>query len=416
MSRVRVLPITAMLATIAAACGHAQTPSTPPAPADTRDGRWHQDLRYLAEELPRLHGNLFYTLKRADFDAAIADLDAKIPSLCDEEIAVGIGRIVALPSDAHTHAWLGKKRLPIALYWFSDGLFVVSASANLEPLLRKRVVRIGDTDVDVALQRASLLVPNEGSASWTVRMVPELLVQADVLRGLDLSASSDKARFTLRAADGSESQVEIEPVHAGEKVAWKSALPDSLPAYRKRQNVNYWFEYWPEQRALILQYNSCDEMKDRPFADFAKELFALADEKSPAKLIVDVRYNEGGSTRVIKPFLEGLAARPALDRKERLIVLIGRRTFSSASLNALEIQLTGKATFVGEPTGGSPSSRFRESTQFELPNSKLSIGITTRFVSMDERGSSVLPDVAVATSSQDCFAGRDPAMEKALSM
>jgi C-terminal processing protease CtpA/Prc len=157
-------------------------------------------------------------------------------------------------------------------------------------------------------------------------------------------------------------------------------------------------------------------MKERPFADFAKELFATADEKKPAKLIVDLRFNEGGSTRVIKPFLEGLATRPELDRKDRLIVLIGRRTFSSASLNALEIKLTGRATFVGEPTGGNPSSRFRESTQFELPNSKLAIGCTTKFVAGNDSGTSVVPDVAVETSSQDYFAGRDPAMDKALSM
>jgi hypothetical protein len=416
MSRTQALSITAVLTAVVAVCGQAPTPRAPPAPADTRDGRWHQDVRYLAEELPRLHGNLFYTLKRADFDAAIAELDAKIPSLSDEEIAVGIGRIVALSGDAHTRAWLGKKRLPIGLYWFSDGLFVVAARADLESTLRRRVVRIGDTDIDVALKRASALVPNEGSESWTRRNVPELLVQSDVLRGLDLIRSSDKAGFTLRAADGSESVVEFEPLTSEKGVTLKSALPDSIAEYRKRQLVNYWFEYWPERRALVFQYNACDEMKDRPFADFAKELFALAEEKKPARLIVDLRYNEGGSTRVIKPFLDGLATRPWLDRKDCLIVLIGRRTFSSASLNALEIQLTGKATFVGEPTGGSPSSHFRESTQFELPNSKLAIGITTRFVSMDDRGSSVLPDIAVAASSQDVFAGRDPAMEKALSL
>lgn len=64
----------------------------------------------------------------------------------------------------------------------------MSASTDLESTLRRRVIRIGDTDIDVAPQRSSMLVSNEGSTSRTKRNVPELLVQADVLRGLGLSA------------------------------------------------------------------------------------------------------------------------------------------------------------------------------------------------------------------------------------
>jgi hypothetical protein len=399
-----------------ASCGSPPTPKPFPAPADTRDGRWHQDVSYLAEELPRMHGNLFCTLKRADFDAAVSALDARIPTLSDEEITVGIGRIVALANDAHTHAWLGQRPLPIVVSWFSDGVFVTAARSDFESTLRCRVLRIGDADIDQALQRAAEIVPNEGSASWTRRQVPDLLVKTDVLRGLDLIPSSDKARFTLRAPDGTEKIVEMVPVTAGESQPWKSALSEPIPEYRKKQRINYWFEYWEEPRALVFQYNTCAEMQDKPFAEFCKELFALADEKHPDKLIVDLRYNEGGNSTVIKPFLHGLTSREELNQPGKLYVLIGRRTFSSATLNALELSLSGKATLVGEPTGGNPSSRFRESMQFQLPNSNLGIGFMWKCVWAEDRGTSVMPDVRVEASSQEYFSGRDPALERALSM
>src|SRR5262249_51626343 len=146
------------LALCLGSCGFQPRPSPPPLSADTRDGRWHQDLQYFARELPRLHGNLFHTLARSELDSAVAKLQAEIPTLSDEEIAVGIGRIAALADDAHTHAWLGRRRLPIALYWFSDGVFVTAARSDFESTLRRRVVRIGETDVDEAVRRASALV------------------------------------------------------------------------------------------------------------------------------------------------------------------------------------------------------------------------------------------------------------------
>lgn len=252
-------------------------PAAPPPPADSRDGRWRQDLDYLAGELPRLHGNLFWTMKRDEFAAAIASLEAAIPHLDDDEMAAGIARIVAMANDAHTHVWLGKRRLPLVLYWFEDGIFVVAARPDLRSALRCRVVRIGDTDIEEATRRAAALVPSEGNEMWIRRQVPELLVQTDVLHGLRILASADRTRFVLRDAAGADSTVDVEPLRKGEKVQWTSALPEPVPEYRKKQRIAYWFESWSETHALFFQYNTCEAMPDKPFADFCNELFAAVD-------------------------------------------------------------------------------------------------------------------------------------------
>ena len=57
---------------------------------------WREDLRYLAAELPKRHKNLFHTMTREQFDAAVRDLDAKIPMLSQNQIAMEFGR-----SDSH---------------------------------------------------------------------------------------------------------------------------------------------------------------------------------------------------------------------------------------------------------------------------------------------------------------------------
>lgn len=392
----------------------APEPSRPPPPADTRDARWRQDLSYLAAELPRMHGNLFHALKREDFEAAVRDLEAAIPNLADEELAVRVARIVALANDAHTHVFLGAKRLPVALYWFRDGIFVVAAHPDSSATLRRRVVRIGGTDIEAAASRAAELVPSEGNEGWSRYCVANLLVHADVLFGLGIIPAPDVARFELADSSGALEPFDLHPLQTTGGIEWASAVKGHVPEYRKKRQLPYWFDYWADSRTLYFEYNSCAEMPGKSFAESCRELFALADEKLPDRIVVDLRTNEGGNSGVLEPFLRGLSSRPSLDRKDRLFVLVGRRTFSSACGHALDFQSSGKATLVGEPTGGNPYSPFREFTQFQLPNSKLSVGLTWKFREREHAGSAVVPELRVDSSSDDYFSGRDPALETAL--
>src|ERR1043165_7840377 len=67
-----------------------------------RDTLWQQDLQYLATELPKRHPNFFFQLNKTDFDKAVSDLNAAIPTLADHEIIAGMARITALAGDGHT--------------------------------------------------------------------------------------------------------------------------------------------------------------------------------------------------------------------------------------------------------------------------------------------------------------------------
>jgi hypothetical protein len=78
--------------------------SAPPAAAQRAlsADAWRADLRVLADSLPRKHRNAFAHVSREAFDSAVADLDARIPSLRDYEVIVGLARIVAMLQDGHT--------------------------------------------------------------------------------------------------------------------------------------------------------------------------------------------------------------------------------------------------------------------------------------------------------------------------
>jgi hypothetical protein len=65
----------------------------------SRIKNWHKDLKALRTQLPALHANLFFKTTQAQFNSAIDELDASVPSLQDHEIIVGMTRIVAMMGD-----------------------------------------------------------------------------------------------------------------------------------------------------------------------------------------------------------------------------------------------------------------------------------------------------------------------------
>src|SRR5690349_15412091 len=89
---------------------------------------WREDLRYMAEEMPKVHHNLFHTMTREQFDASVQRLYDRIPQLARHQIIIEMARIVAMVGDGHTNIAptrdpkIGFHALPIKLYLFKDGL------------------------------------------------------------------------------------------------------------------------------------------------------------------------------------------------------------------------------------------------------------------------------------------------------
>ena len=121
------------------ACGQADA-----GPREMTAEQWQQDLAWLAKKLPDKHGNAFHQVSRADFEAAVTRLDERIPSLARHEVLAELGRIVAMVGDGHTELWLpqeatGFKRLPIAVRYFGEDLYVFAATPDHADLLGRRV-------------------------------------------------------------------------------------------------------------------------------------------------------------------------------------------------------------------------------------------------------------------------------------
>lgn len=393
----------------------AASPAGAPLEALTAE-RWAKDLDVLAVELPAKHKNLFFKMPEAEFRKSLAALKADLPALGPDEILVRLLRLVASVGDSHTGVdYRAGRGLPLMVYWFRDGLTVVNTTADYEPILFGRITAVDGVAIDAVTSALASVIPHENEAQVR-NQAPGLLVDTVLLHGLGLIASAGSARLTVETPSGGTAAAELRPIAFSTRPTWLVGPADEsqTPLYLRKRNVPYWFEILPSEKALYFKYNSCREIADRPFPGFVREMFQAADAAAVERLVVDLRHNGGGDSSLFASFLDELRKRPALLRKGRLSVIIGRRTFSSAVLNAVDLRKSTPAVFFGEPTGGKPN-HYGELQSFRLPESGLGVTYSIQYFRVVEGDpASILPDTAVELTLADYLAKADPVLDAAL--
>lgn len=383
-------------------------------PMDTMTAEdWKADLEFLASELPKKHKNLFFRLPESRFSDMVEDLRSRISDLRREEIIVGFMQILAAVGDAHTDTYIRPtEALPLMLYWFDDGLFILNTTQRYRASLHGRITGVGGHPIDEVVEILSGIIPHENDAQIKNKL-GSLLTRTDLLFGLGLIPDPAGATLSFLDKGGVEQTVAMEPVPMSGRPAWLLDLSptEDAPLYRQKAGEYYWFHYLEESGILYVKYNACRNMPDRPFPEFTREVFGFLDTHDVRRLVIDLRQNGGGNSGIFAPFLAEIKKRESLNKEGRLYVLIGRRTFSSAGLNALELKNQTAALFAGEPTGGKPN-HFGEIKYFQLPHSKIPVQYSTKyFTSATEDGPSLMPDIPVKVNFRDYLNNTDPVLE-----
>ena len=394
----------------------------PQKPAD-RTEAWRSDLDYLKAEIIRLHFRYRKEALPPEFAGALDLLKVRVPQLTDSEIVTQIQKLMAQLGDGHSMAYFffGRNalpQLPIQLYLFADGIYVVHAEGDLRPLIGARVAQIGNTDAIAALHRIEPFVSRDNPGFVHAMGVAVYLRTPDFLKAAGIIDDPRQVPLTV-IREGKESQVTLTPVAPGNIV--KSLTPSELagagavPLYLAREAEPYWFEYLPESQAVYFQFNRVDNDPREPVPQFAQRLDAYLDAHKDAHLIVDLRHNFGGDAGMLPPLLRTLAHFQASHPRAGLYVLTSRSTYSAAVIFAAQVEGLTNAVFAGEAPS-SPANFVGEDIPVQLPNSGLTLSISTRF----HQGNPadpwlwIAPEIPVALSADDYFANRDPVLKAVL--
>ena len=384
---------------------------------------WQEDLQYLAKALPARHGNAYNQVSQEDFEAAVQELGQSIAELDDHQVAVEMGRLVAMIGDGHTELWLpqsatGFGRLPLALYYYGDDLYVFAATGPATEAIGSRVVAIDGVPVSEAYDRVVPLIARDNVFEY-LRSAPMYLVVPEILHAVGVAGDPAKAVFTL---DGPDGVYDLE-VGAGVNLAqatWTTAVDSAgaaTPLFFRHQDSYYWYEYLKDERALYLKYNKCRDQPGREsIKRFARDLFEFVDQTDVQKFVIDLRHNTGGNFHRNQPLLDGILERPELNRPGHLFVLTSRTTFSAATIAAIDFKRKTAALIVGEPSRGRPNG-YSDEKHLRLPNSGIEVNYAPIYrEAMPELGDApYLPvDISVDRSFEDYRSGRDPILETVL--
>jgi hypothetical protein len=385
-------------------------------PSDVTLEQWALDLDFLSTELPRKHKNLYHNISESEFLTQIDELKSKLLSMDLDEILVGLMKIIALVGDSHTTlGYRSQQGLPLMLYGFKDGIAILNTTSEYRDILYGKITAVEGKPIENVIAALAPIIPHENEAQ-VKNNIPNLLTDTVILHGMKLIPSQEKASLTVLAKSGRIITLDMKPVSFSSKPEWIVDTSDECdaPLYLKNRQKFYWYEILPDSQTLFFKYNSCQNMTGLPFNDFVKIIFNVADAEEVTSIVIDLRHNGGGNSGIFAPFLEELKKRPKFLQKGSIYVLIGRRTFSSAILNAIDLKKQTQAIFAGEPTGGKPN-HYGEVQSFRLPQSGLSVTYSIKYFRViDDDPDSLMPDLLIEPMASDYLKKSDPVLNSIL--
>ncbi len=382
---------------------------------NTRIEKWKLDIDQLGAELPEKHANFFYRTKSQPFHNKLNRLKSNLDKLDNLEVLVSLCKITAAARDAHTSVvFPATAFLPIKVYWFEEGIYIIAASDEQAGSIHNKIEGINGVPIEevVGLLKKVISYENE---SFLKSQLPNYLCAAEILYGLEILDETKEVELDLRGTDGNLFQRKVSTISSNafyEINTKTSADEPALPLYRRNRDHAYWSDLIGENKTLYFKYNSCRERKDLSIDAFIEKVMHQIESPEVDRFIVDLRNNLGGNSTLLEPLIEKIKKNEKINKEGALYVILGRDTFSSALLNAYAFKNKTKAIFLGEPSGGKPNC-YGEVQSFKLNNSKVEIRYSTQYYKLikSNKVRSFFPDVEMRVTFQDYLDNRDPCLE-----
>jgi hypothetical protein len=386
---------------------------------------WRSDIAYYLEQLKQRH----YVFRNRPLPPgliqAASRVSQNVPVYSDQRMLAEFEYLASFAGDGHTYMLpFGASRvpaqmLPLRMYLFTDGLYVIDAFEGYEKWIGARVIRIGDTPAETVIERMrpALSVDNRRGYLW---VAPPLLSFRGMIEKFADGIDKGDVAMILRPRGGKNVSVKI-PTVAAPPLRGIPKLPPSkfadappAPVYLSNVAENFWFRDLANG-VLYFQFNQVVDSPRETIASFAKRFGDHVQEAKPTAIIVDVRHNNGGNLSLLPPLMAAFREYEAANPAGQIYVLMGRNTFSAAQFFLGVMDAQTNAIFAGEPSSSRPNFVGEES-QVVLPWSGAMGSISDQYHETipGDRREWIQPEISYQLSSRDYFANRDPLLQKVL--
>ena len=390
---------------------------------------WDEDLDAFLAVLTEEHENPYFTTPKTTFDADVKNYRTALPTLTRSERITGLARVVALVGDGHT--WLpmhqlpfeglppgpGFRPLPVRFELFEDGLYVVGATPEYRSLLGKRVEQFDGVSSDEAIDRALRLLPQD-AVNFSAELVPEWLMQLELLQALGLAPEGDQAvvvssgvKHLITALPTDRLYDWVFSMDGGpQNEDWLTAS-ERIPLWRMPLDKPWRYENLGD--VVYFRFREIRDGTDLSLSSAAETAVATAESLNKPGLIIDLRNCMGGNGQLNAGFIDILKSSTVLEG--RIAVLISRQTHSAAIMLVSDLERLEHPRFYGQATADRPN-HYGETNLFVTPNSALPIIYASEYyqtsLANDDRRFRE-PDVFIPYLFSDYRIGRDPVLDRA---
>ena len=393
---------------------------------------WQSDLRQLQQTVHEKYPNLFHNITSAKWDDAVEKFYQEMPGLNNQQILAGFMKMVALFHIGHTqmnlfglhqqHSPISLHRLPYQLYWFNDGVYILSAAKEYEKAVGGKIIKIGMLNTADALEAMRPLVSYENEQGFRGNAM-FYLATPEFLKVQGITQSNDEAAITY-SKNGKEETVIFKPANSNGGFSmtglefpldWVVAKKPtaSSPLWQKEPSLFRYMEYLPDRKTLYVRHSVNLNDGDKTIASFFGNMADFIDKNDVQKLILDIRTNGGGNNQLNKPIITSIIRSGKINQKGKFFCIIGRRTFSAAQNLVNELEKYTEVTFIGEPT--SENVNFYGDIRTEtLLNSKLQANLSWLWwQNLDPRDKrkATSPEIAIDMQFSDYYNNDDPVLQ-----
>ena len=388
---------------------------------------WIYELDLMGRELAERHPGLFFQSDSSFFFGSLNRIAEQADGKPVFDVSVQVQQLLAKMGDPQTRVNYhfnihSGEILPVDLYWFEEGIYVLECNKEHQQILGNRIVTLNGYPIRQVIDSLSTLLVNKNP--YLLReQVPRMLTWSPLLNYFGFSAGN-QIRLGYLDEQGAEKNL-LAGLSDETKERVHAPVRETPLAWQDRSSF-FRDIYLPEEKSYYIQYNKCwsREVEEThgsgasalfmpSFREFEKRVLKIMRKKPIDKLVLDLRFNDGG-----QPDQGNLLIRKMGRIKPggagRSYVIIGRRTQGAALENAIEFIVKTGASVVGEPSGGKPN-HFGEVERFVLPESRLVVSYATQYISLLEGDPPFLqPERQTPLSFSDYLSGADPAMEAIL--
>lgn len=378
---------------------------------------WKEDIKYLKKCITEKHANIYHTTKKDELDYKFEQIINNLDKLETTDKLITISEIMASIGDAHT--WFDFREnnlipfhyLPLTIEWFEDGLFIINAAEKYKNSIGKKLISINKVPIESIINKVSQVGYRENEFT-TKFSIPRFLPILEVLKYYKFIWNN---KIILEFENNTSSSIAIEDCLA-EPLRYNYST-EKNPLYLRNKHKKFYVTEINKDR-LYIQINECRDDNEKTLALFSEEILNLIDKTKYKSILLDLRNNTGGNSKLVLPFIYVLQSYNQKTPEGMLFVATGRSTLSASVVFCNEIKKFCKAHFIGEPTGAKANLYGENSYFISLPNSKIKISFSSEYFQAAgpfNKQDFIATDIFKPLTSEDFFKGKDPILDFILS-